>query len=98
MRPSGWATARSEILPNRSPDTTYEAKLRTCNDTQSCTVGTWSADHRFITEPEVTTRPPGRVRNLTFDSRGDQTITVDWDRPTNSGSAALASYPVQHRV
>ncbi len=41
--------ARRHTLTGLTAGTRYAAKLRTCNDTQSCTVGSWSADHWFET-------------------------------------------------
>ncbi|MDE2904093.1 MAG: fibronectin type III domain-containing protein [Chloroflexota bacterium] len=41
--------ARRHTLTGLTQGTRYAAKLRTCNDTQSCTVGDWSADHHFET-------------------------------------------------
>ena len=91
------ASARSTTLTGLTAGTAYEAKLRSCNDESNCTVGAWSADHSFETPRDART-PPGPVRELKFTSRGDHTVALGWAAPSSSGSAALASYHVQHRV
>ncbi len=42
--------AQQHTLTGLRAGTRYAAKFRTCNDTQSCTVGDWSADHHFETQ------------------------------------------------
>ncbi len=91
------ASAWSTTLTGLTAGTAYEAKLRSCNDESNCTVGAWSADHSFETPRDART-PPGPVRELKFTSRGDHTVALGWAAPSSSGSAALASYHVQHRV
>ena len=48
------------------------------------------------TAPPATT--PGPVRNLTHTGSGKHTVSVSWQAPSSSGSAALTGYQVQHKT
>ncbi len=72
--------ARRHTLTGLTAGTRYAAKLRTCNDTQSCTVGDWSADHWFeTTSPEQVMTPTATPTP----------VAIDPECPTISGTAVL---------
>lgn len=73
--------ARRHTLTGLTQGTRYAAKFRTCNDTQSCTVGDWSADHHF-----ETTSPEQVSPNPTVAPTPE---AIDPVCPTISGTAVL---------
>ena len=73
--------ARRHTLTGLTAGTRYAAKLRTCNDTQSCTVGDWSADHHFETTSPEQVRPKPTV--------APTPVSTDPNCPTISGTAVL---------
>ena len=89
------ADSRSEALTGLTPDTEYEAKLRTCNDLLSCTVGNWSATHAFRTPPETTPTHPGKVGQPTVAAR-DGALYVEWTAPEDGG-AAISHHDIRYR-
>ena len=77
--------AESYTITGLTAGTRYEAKLRTCNDLLSCTVGDWSADHEFeTTSVEQSATPPATTPTAT-----PTPAPADAQCPAISGTAVL---------
>ncbi len=50
-------TDRSETVQGLAANTTYELKMRACNQANNTNCSRWSADHRFTTDPAPTPAP-----------------------------------------
>ena len=53
---------RSETLRGLAASTTYELKMRACNQPNNTNCSAWSADHRFTTSASSPTAPPAAFR------------------------------------
>ena len=53
---------RSETLRGLDANTTYELKMRACNQANNTNCSRWSADHRFTTSAASPTPPPAAFR------------------------------------
>ena len=95
---------RGETVRGLESDTEYEVKLRACNDPNNCTIGAWSADHRFTTEPDPTTTPPTTTpptvglpappHTISFDQTTFSSTRVNWSADANTGGVPLTGFQI----
>ncbi len=85
---------RSETVQGLAANTTYELKMRACNQAHNTNCSRWSADHGFTTDPAPTPAPGapsfGSVVALTHNFLVGQTGSVTL--PAASGGSGVLKY------
>ena len=85
---------RSETVQGLAANTTYELKMRACNQANNTNCSAWSADHGFTTDPGPTPAPGapsfGSVVALTHNFLVGQTGSVTL--PAASGGSGVLKY------
>ena len=85
---------RSETLRGLDANTTYELKMRACNQANNTNCSRWSADHTFTTNPAPTPAPGapsfGSTVALTHNFVVGQTVSVTL--PAASGGSGVRRY------
>ena len=91
---------RSETLRGLAASTTYELKMRACNQANNTNCSRWSADHRFTTNPAPTPAPGAP----SFGSTGSLTSTLlvghgeSLTLPAASGGSGALTYQLAPAV
>lgn len=87
-------TDRSKTVRGLAANTTYELKMRACNQANNTNCSAWSADHGFTTDPAPTPAPGapsfGSVVALTHNFLVGQTGSVTL--PAASGGSGVLQY------
>ena len=87
-------TDRSETVRGLAANTTYELKMRACNQANNTNCSAWSADHGFTTDPAPTPAPGapsfGSMVALTHNFLVGQTGSVTL--PAASGGSGVLQY------